>query len=541
MKFDKMAVPTQTTTWADIPLEVVEQILQYCDRPSLLALSQLNHQLNSLTLSQYFASQIIGTLIQLPCCSIPEIPSPGHATEVSPMRALRTALSLPRTIQHIDYHSPPHGNYDHFFSDLRDLTAFIRRMPRLVSLIINPDLVGSSRVVKERSRHDIWNKLLVAAISKGCEILALPEPGTIGYERPSPELSKDLNALDLQLEPQLCGIFRPFPTPNPTIASQGPSLSPRPWFSRMKPPLRGVSLDRINLRNSPQMFHAILTRHTASITQLSIRNLVIWEPGELKKTFDSLHFPALESFVFSNSRLVSPIAFLKFISRHHTTLTLLDLEAGFRQNSDEVLPVKKWTFWRHPPTFPNLRELRMPPDTIAWLVPNFRRCPKLRSIAFQGNLTHKSLNLVKSILSNLHASPSVARALEVKLVVPLGDLSVLLELRTAEDGKTHACWPGVRELRLVDTSHSLPQLNALVNWLSTFPSLEYLKIKVTSYILREKFVRSLAAKCPNFKSFRHPHSPLHAGLGQQWKVWDVQDGRISSRTTPIEMVSTFDP
>lgn len=261
-----MSSQSSQNSWKDIPPEIIDEILGYCDELSLLVLSQVNHQLNSLALSRYFAPQITGDVIHL------------H----SKCSALRYAFWLPGTIRHIDCCLAPNLVYDPYLKDLRDLTVFIRRMPKLTSLYIDSGNTGFASLTRKKSYCDIWTKFFVVAISKGCEILEVRERGTTKYRHfflpPRPSEASRPSILQ-----SISQIFHSFgqalaPKRAVTVTARDPSplLSESPLTTgtrTIQPFQRKVQIDGICLSHLPSVFRAILMHHTASVTHLSLANM----------------------------------------------------------------------------------------------------------------------------------------------------------------------------------------------------------------------------------------------------------------------------
>lgn len=508
---------------AELPPELVDQILGYCDKRSLPLLSRVNHQFNFFALSRYFAPQIMGDLLQLPS-KLSEESLLALWKKPPPMHILQTALWLPRTIRHIDYCLPPSVNSDRYISDLRVLTTFIRKMPKLTSLRINSGQHRTRVWAGDLDCESICNELLAVAISKGCEILEIREGGlNFGdlFHYPKRSLFTSIS----KLGPWILGTFSRASSPKTDVQSS----------------LQEFQIDGGSFQSWP-IFPIILARQADSITRLSLTNLRIFVPKDIVTLFDHIHFPALKSFTFSTYRERIPSTiFLKFISRH---LTLVDLDIDGRPPTQP-----KWLLRWNPPVFPNLRHLGMSPKTLVWLVTDFRQCPKLQSISLKG-IDQDSWRFwwgpgemhgaIRSILRDLHVSPFMVWPLKVEITLPLDDLDWLSRCYTLKDGETQPQCPRVKELRLRDAnwyksnSEYFPNrahLGVLVDWLSTFPSLERLELASSAPMLGKEFVGMVAARCPKLRSFGHPSKErFHVKLGRKWKMWDVQDGRIESRT-----------
>lgn len=351
-------------SWADIPPELVEEILGYCDVPSFIILGQVNRQLNSLALLRYFASQIEGDLIQLPFGFSEN--GFGRQGRRGRMRVLRTAFWLPSTIQHIDYCLGLRANYNRYINDLRTLTTFISRMPKLISICIDSGKLLGVRTVNIQSHFEVWNKLLATAISKGCKVLKVKDHILMGYCGPllcSPKSPRGLHG------PSFWRRLFHNPGQAPALQHLIKALGPpsNHQFARIaEPSLQEVHLDGNDSKYSFTVFHTILLQHSTSITQLSLIDLRIpkLDSKPLKNMFDHVHFALLESFSFSSHRPISPAIFLRFL-QHHPLLINLSLNANFRKYKNETFP--GW----HPPKFPDLRTLRMFPEVLPLLVPAF--------------------------------------------------------------------------------------------------------------------------------------------------------------------------
>jgi len=245
-------------------------------------------------------------------------------------------------------------------------------------------------------------------------------------------------------------------------------------------------------------------------------DLRVWDTKKLKDMFDHIRFTTLESFTFSNGDVISPIVFFKFL-HHHPSLTDLDLHVDFREHQPWP-PNRRLPWWR-PPTFPHLRNMRIFPEALQWLVPDFRQCPKLRSVALKGDFLStrdilwdcRPQRVIGSILNDLHALPFMAWPLEVEVELPLDGPLWLSRLYTPTNGKTHPCWSRVKELKLksINSNSCDPDMpSILVNWLSNFPSLEYLEIECRELVSGEELVESLTEKCPGFRSLKILFLPL---------------------------------
>lgn len=429
---------------------------------------------------------------------------------------------------------------------------FIRRMPKLTSLRVEPKVFLQGKNISEQSHQDVWNGLLIAVMWKECKIFEVKSYDSASYERSSspPPLPEGLHAPGLQREPRLFRCFSRSLAPKSTITPS--PLSPDRWITgRVQPSLQEVRITGVNFRNIPLMTQTILTQHAASITRLSLDRKAIWGDRELiqlKSVFDHLHFPALKSFTFlSISRIGSILIFLKFLFRH-PALTDLDLDADFRK--DQEWPPQKRSFWQQPlaPRFPDLQVLKMFPGALICLVPDYRRCPNLRSITLKGQehcwgavWIGEPQDIIQSFFNGLHATSSVTSPLSVEITVPLQDLGWISKFHAIEGDKISRCWPRVKDLRLTDIvgykSRPCPPLShVLVNWLSSFPSLESLEIDSPVYRLdselREELAKSVVTRYRKLRSFGLTSSyspygnPDHDRHGREWEMWDVQGGRL---------------
>lgn len=522
--------------WTDMPPEIVDEILGHCDELCLLILGRVNHQLNSLALSRYLVPHVKDGVIRLHLKHPPHNLICRRNTDLA--CAFRTAFWLPRNIQHINYRLPPHfqSSYlDGYIKDLRDLTTFICRMRKLVSLRIDSGGNVVDWDISKRSHRDIWTELFGAAIAKGCEVFEIKEKGGArsGHSFSPPGPSWALQASILRSTSWLFHKLGLAATAKNAVTTWVMPTLPSPLTTgTVKLPLQNVQIDGRGSSDLPFVFYTILIHHAISLTRLSLTNLRIRDEKKLKKLFDCIHFTALEFFTFDNDWTRVPLdIFLKFLY-HHPTLVELDLQVEVRIS--DVGPPKEWVTWRHPPKFPNLQRLRMPPTPLQWLVPDFRRCPKLRSVALTGDpwpnacLTGEPYNpysVVSSVLNNLHGPALASWPLEVGIRLPL-DVPYIVE-----HGEAPPCWSRVKVLRLKsERTLSTPLSDALVGWLSIFPSLDYLEIETEAMteVLGKDFVNLFTAKCIRLTLLVILSS--YGRRGQKREKWVVQCGKAESHT-----------
>lgn len=456
----------------------------HCDEPSLLVLSRVNRQLNTLALSRYFNPRIRSSTLCLPM----ELP----------MRVLRIVFWPQRTIKHIRYWPEHNRTYHQYISDLRDLTAFIQRTEKIVSLCVkSTNLSGDSAERNAQIHHEVWASLIAVAISKGCVDLSVNESNLFTNEQQLafPKPSRGLNASVLRSK---SGLFRRLCQASTSEKRRGTGLS-RHVNGGVKPTLRWVQLDGSSFNNSPFVFHTILIQHATSITNLILWNLDIWE----KSTLECVHFPALQSLNFRADNEVSPSGFIKFFHRH-SRLGSLILHANF--NEDQVQQLKQRPSSHSPPKFPNLRSLQVLPDDLEWLVPDFRQCPNLKYIVFEDTwFPQPSQDAIRSTLNNLHASASMTSPLDIEMWLPLCDTEWVSKLHPAASGGTSLCWSRVTNLVLWGTG-TAPRLtidpipSVLIDWISNFPSLEHLEVYPLTRKVREELGKMLAVRCPKLTS-----------------------------------------
>lgn len=480
-------------SWVDIPPEVVEEVLGHCDELSLLVLGRVNRQLNTLALSRFFAPKIKGGVLRL---------SMGH-----PMRNLHIAFWLPKAIQHIQYRARYDVKYHHAFlplansrvqyiNDLRDLTSFIHRMPKIVSLNTQyPGISEDREKFNAKAHHEAWERLLAVAISKGCEAFSASEDNLRFTDSPSPRSSWCSDVLVLRSKFWFSHRL-------------GQASGRERRFAQSKSTLWWVQLHGSSFNGSSSVLHTILTQHAITITRLSLIDMDILNSGKAKDTtFKYIHLPALQIFNFTVNNdfgqvEVSPILLLKFLNRH-PQLVGITLYANFHKG--QVQQLKRRPLTHTPPNFPSLRSLRVSPEAVEWLVPDFRiQCSEIGSIALRGNLFRKpSQDAIRSILNNLHASASMTSPLDVDIWLPLHDAGWASRLHSPAKGGASSCWSRVRNLTLWETGivkipfDSIPSV--LIDWISSFPSIERLELYPITRQLREELGKSLAVRCPRLR------------------------------------------
>lgn len=147
---------------------------------------------------------------------------------------------------------------------------------------------------------------------------------------------------------------------------------------------------------------------------------------------------------------------------------------------------------------------------VQYLVPDFRRCPRLRSIVFPEAPAER--DAVTSILNRLHAFNSIdLPPLKIKMDLP--NFNEAPTFLTEENSGKRLCWSRVTELRLKLFDY-FGDLRVLANWLPLFPFLEDLEIVTREGIPGKVIVDLCRHQCANFKSLTVSY-PDH----MNWATW----------------------
>lgn len=481
-----------------MPPEMVEEVLGHCDKPSLLVLSRVERRLNTLVLSRYFTPEIFGTTLFLPVAL--------------PMRVLRIAFWLPKTITSICYRPGPNTTYRQYINDIRHLTSFIHRMPKIVSLNIE---YSSPRVDCKKhntqTHYAVWERLVAGAISKGCKDFSAREDKvftdspthSLSPKPPwwfgAPDLRSKFIGLPLKLgqasasnssRGRLVQISTSYSKPGEYLSAESGST------------LRAVQFDGSSFDGPfSALRDTVLTQHAITITRLS---LGVWHSEkETNSMLESIHFPELQFFDFGLDG-ASPTLLLKFL-HHHPHLVDLILRGNF--NKDQVQQLGRPAPAHPPPKFPILQRLEMFPEVLEWLVPDFRLYTNIKRISLESNRhPEPRQDAITSVLNNLHASASMTSPVEITIWLPLRDTDWVSKLHNvANSSGPSPCWSRVKTISLWETMGALskstdPIPSVWIDWISRFPSLERLEVYPLARELKRELRESLAVSCPRLSS-----------------------------------------
>ncbi|KAJ3565987.1 hypothetical protein NP233_g7289 [Leucocoprinus birnbaumii] len=163
-------MPGELATWADLPVEILDQIIGLCDTPALLTLSYLNTQLNTLALETLFKRENVTSP------KLGYIVSRLARPEIVP--ALNAALWLTH-LPHVTYYLNP--DVERLFFEVRGLQRLVgrfRQNDRLDLYFSSVDRwfadTGSRRKsggqmwIEQETWRTIFLRLLRTALNKGC-------------------------------------------------------------------------------------------------------------------------------------------------------------------------------------------------------------------------------------------------------------------------------------------------------------------------------------------------------------------------------------
>lgn len=502
-----MNQPEGRATWADIPLEVMQQILDYCDYPSLLNLGRVNKDLNDLALRTYLGPDVIDG--PNGC-----FPTPSKLYGWQPIRALCLAFWIPNPTVFTYY--AYHRSYSHMVHEFRCITALIRRMsePTLerLTLSVHNTCKLDPKIVGAKCHLEIWSELIEAAWLKGCKKLDISETSNIGVPPNEPPSHSVLSTLPKSL--LLPGFPEFFYRPLPRARALGFEDLEMHVPSLIQPPLLSYTLQ-------------LLKRNAGSIEQLSLGS----HPDRTKAADWEGFFSGLISIKLNRLKFVTfedirslPAQTLYDFFALHTTLIEISWPFGMNVNVTEQYHPKRVL------SLPYLQNLRAGPlAPIEWFFKNFQtpnlshiRVPLLSLLTMPIRTSFKNIMLGLGSLRDV----KVASRVVVEFGTPC-DTRWMSEMEEALEDfeRLHRSDVvlGYKKLELfgwISRSNAPQQslIDILPRWLALFPFLEELTFSLCNEDLLEDLLRAIVERCLRLRRIESKSLACYTG------VWDVRDG-----------------
>lgn len=513
-----MSQPQSKVSWADIPPEVVEQILDHCDHPSLLNLGRVNKNLNKLALQAYLGSKVVD---RLDTDGKLDISGTSYRPPLQPTRALCLAFWIPN-ITTFD-HYLLFRDYDDVVHEFRCITAFLRHMSAPTLKVLNLSArrvlgVVPGFVTVDGKRHlEIWSGLMEAALSKGCKELNLSE--TSVYIQSTPP-----NSVPPQppLPPHVEASARPWSllqsARDANCRSMDFDQSPSDTGT---PGLKSLRLDVPSLLDQPLLPYTlqILGRNAESIEHLCCHAReegVHW--NEFFSGLKSVKFHRLEHFTFQGESRIAAQRLYDFLGSQRT-ITEIDFDAIISKRPDCSQQVV---------SLPHLRSLQTGPLVpMEWFfnkfrTPNLDRIIVPRLFSSMVDITSDSFDNIMLGLSCLKIASSVTFEINISPY----DERWMSGLEKALGGFQSRCRlsgvPGYKKVKLIGQVPRQQRLmDILPRWMALFPSLQDLTFSLCDPgSLEDDLVQAIAERCPNLEKVQARALFSRAKA----RLWEVRDG-----------------
>ncbi|KIM41224.1 hypothetical protein M413DRAFT_27617 [Hebeloma cylindrosporum] len=333
----------------DLPTELLLDIAERLDNPTLLSLSRTCHNLHSLALCTFFA--------------INDIPDPrsgsllAYNAPLETLPALRIALFIQK-LEHVTYYFST--NVERMLREVHDLRALISRMPsiRTVSLDI-PLYLG---YVPQVLNPEVWEKeflgLLNLALEKGCYALSVE-----GREKLvkfySKQVTKPTKRRKNPKRKRLTGAVR--------HRSPMDSFDETQEDSPILPP-RNIKITRVSIYSDmllePPFFDwtiAMLDSGASTITTLLIYSTIHRPQKTWKYFLDAIKLPRLSSLDLVSCASI-PFATVHSFLTHHSHIKTFDLLGA--EVPKGIWPPPPLTI----PILPHLQSISAPPFYLVWIL-----------------------------------------------------------------------------------------------------------------------------------------------------------------------------
>lgn len=514
-----MSQPEGRATWADIPTELVEQILGDCDYSSLLNLGRVNKDLNKIALRAYLGSKVVDRLV---IDRRVDVSGALYDPPWQPARALCLALWIPN-ITAFSYQLE-FNNYECMVHEFRCIVAFLRNMsaPTLKELALSARFLPVSdhnalRVDGERHLK-IWSELIEVALLKGCKELDIQEM-SIGVQ--PTHLNPSRLSPPTPAEPSV--------QPRSFLQSSGDVIRRAMNFKRSPSNTQAQGLESVRLASASLLRRPLLPytlrllrRNAETIKRLTLfphtdpREDTNWD-GFLSGV-GCIKFRNLTHFTFRGSERIRARHLYDLFVFQKTIVEIdLDISVVFCCSDNHLWPL----------SLPRLRTLRIGPmasSTMGWVFGNFRT-PNLDRIIFP----RLSPCTTTSMMLNLGKLRKMKKASRVTLEisVPLHDEKWIIELEwLLEYFEQRWGSSDVRKYRKVELIGRISQdihrrrlMDILPRWMALFPFLEELTFSLCDgEPLEEDLVQAIAERCPRLKKVQT------RSLLYQDKSWEVRDG-----------------